>query len=105
MFQRKCTVVDTDSVTYTSDLFKSLAKCDKEDISEGDQPIHIDEALDTIKCRWCPTWGGSQAVKVINQHVRKSKSHLAARIKELNLVEPISEGAQMHITDFFSNTK
>jgi hypothetical protein len=57
-------------MTYISALEKSLSKCDKEDIAaEEDQPLHIDEATECIRCRWCPLWAGSQAVKVINQHV------------------------------------
>jgi len=42
-----------------------LRKCDKEDFSDDDdQPLHIDEAFKAIKCKWCPTWIGSQAAKV-----------------------------------------
>ena len=67
-----------------------------------DQPLHIDEMVEAIKCHWCPTWGGSQAVKVINQHVRTYKCHvLTAQNKELNLPQPEESGVQKIITDFF----
>jgi len=61
VFQRKYRVSDPNQVTYMSDL----RKCDKEDFSDDDdQPLHIDEAFKAIKCKWCPTWIGSQAAKV-----------------------------------------
>ena len=84
-------------MTYTCDLQKALKKCDREEID--DQPLYIDEGVGAIKCQWCPAWCGSQTVKVINQHVRKSKSHKAARMPE---VVDNNEGAgQLFLTDFF----
>lgn len=88
-------------------LDEVLAKCDSEDTSTAvvpasvTQPLYIDEGEETIKCKWCCNWNGSQEVKVINQHVRKSKSHCSARVLELNLPQPKTTGAQMNITDFF----
>jgi len=53
---RKRQVPDPDPVTYMGDLCKSLRKCDKEDLSDDDdQPLHIDEASEGIKCKWYPT--------------------------------------------------
>ncbi len=34
---RETVVIDTDPVTCTSDIFKSLAKCNKEDMSEDNR--------------------------------------------------------------------
>ena len=83
-------------VTYLSDLEKSLKKCDRETTEE--QPLYIDDGFSAIKCKWCPAWAGSQVVKVINQHVRKAKSHMLARKKE----QPDgSGGVQLVLTDFF----
>lgn len=87
---------ENEVVTYLSDLEKCLKKCDRETTDE--QPLFIDDELSTIKCKWCPAWAGSQTVKVINQHVRKSKSHQLARKKE----QPDgSGGVQFVLTDYF----
>ena len=85
-----------------SDLYKSYRKCDKEEVNDDEQPLHIDEAIEVIKCGWCLTWSGSQSVKVINQHVRKSKMHVMARRRELELPQPKESGVQMHLSDFYS---
>ena len=56
-----------------SELEKIMAKCNKEnDIEEDDQPLFIDREMEAVMCRWCPTWNGSQKVKVINQHTKAS---------------------------------
>ena len=75
--------------------------CDKEDVSDDEQQLHIEEAIEVIKCRWCPRWSRSQAVKVINEHVKKSKMHLMSRIRELELPQPKEPGVQMHLSDFY----
>ena len=63
-----------------------------------DQPLYIDDGLDKIMCKWCPSWTGSISVKVVNQHVRKSKSHSHARLKR----QPSSStGVQLDISVFF----
>ena len=87
-------------VTYTSDLEKSLKKCDEETTEE--QPLYIDKGLSAIKCKWCPASAGSQHVKVVNQHIRKAKSHTLAGTKELPPDE--SRGVQLVLTDFFKPT-
>ena len=81
-----------------------LDKCDKEDFSDSselEQPLFIAEESQKIKCSWCPTWVGSDSVKVANQHTRKAISHRTARIKELNLPQPQLRGVQTDIRSFF----
>ena len=56
------------------DLSGVLVKCKREDDVE-EQPLHVDEGLECIKCTWCPDWKGSQETKVINQHTKTAKSH------------------------------
>ena len=65
-----------------------------------EQPLYIDDGLSAIKCKWCPAWDGSQHVKVINQHVRTSKSHALARRREQPLASNSIEGVQLLLTDF-----
>ena len=75
-----------------------LGKCSREDLEE--QPLYIDEGC--IQCLWCPSWKGSSQTKVINQHTKKSASHLKARRKNLNLPESDTPGRQIDIRSFFS---
>lgn len=66
------------------DLHAILAKATKEaDMSDGDQPLFVDEGDETIKCRWCTLFKGSQELKHINQHTSKAASHQRARRKLL----------------------
>lgn len=77
-----------------SELEKILAKCNKEnDIEEDDQPLFIDVGMEAVMCKWCPTWNGSQKIKVINQHTKTSKSHQGARQKVIG-IESTTRGAQ-----------
>ena len=68
---------------------------------EVEQPLFIEESSNKTKCFWCPTWVGSDTVKVVNQHVRKAVSHQLARIKELKLPQPESPGVQTDIRSYF----
>lgn len=52
-----------------------LKKCHKEDSLEADQPLYIDAESESIKCHWCASFKGSIEPRVINQHVKSSKSH------------------------------
>ena len=84
-------------------LQESLQHCDKKEGSDVEQPLYIiySESTESIKCRWCPAWEGALKMKVVNQHVRKSKSHSNARIMELNLPQTSQTGVQqMNIFDF-----
>lgn len=94
--------IDVSELTPKRSLNVILDKCDKEDLNstttDADQPLYADESCDKIKCKWCPSWSGSFQPRVINQHVRKSSSHQAARIKELKIPQPV----QMDIRSFFS---
>ena len=56
-----------------------LASADKEKIEEDDEPLYIDKKDGVIKCSWCKQFRGSNLLKHINQHTRKSVSHLQAR--------------------------
>lgn len=66
-----------------------------------EQPLHIDDPDETIKCSWCPSWPASIQTKVINQHVKKAASHLKARKKHLNLQDTSTSGLQLDIHTFF----
>ena len=55
----------------TIDLGNILKKCKKED-----QPLYIDEGMESIACSWCPGFKGSIEVQVINQHTTRSRSHI-----------------------------
>ena len=46
----------------TVDLGVVLAKARKEE-NVPDQPLYVDEAEETIKCRWCTSFKGSQELK------------------------------------------
>ena len=84
-------------------LVRILSKCDDEKIPDGcapEQPLFIDESQQLIKCTWCSGWVGSSITKVINQHVRKSASHRAARSKKLNCSLE-DQGVNQDIRSFF----
>ena len=88
-------------VCSETELQKVIAKCNKEnDIEEDNQPLFIDWAMEAVMCKWCPTWNGSQKVKVINQHTKASKSHQVARQKALG-VEPSSTRGVQDIRKYF----
>ena len=62
-----------------------LRKADKEEgfFSEA-QPLYIDSTDLKIKCHWCESrFSGSQKLKHVNQHVRKSPYHAAERKRYL----------------------
>ena len=62
-----------------------LSKSKKEDgVAEDDQPLHIDMETESIKCQWCATIKGSIETRVINQHVKTSKTHIKERQHRLN---------------------
>jgi hypothetical protein len=48
---------------------------------DATQPLYIDEPTESICCGWCSSFKGSNEVRVINQHVRHSKSHAVGRKK------------------------
>ena len=102
--QRKRADPDPDPITYREDLDKALKSCDKEEGSGVEQPLYIDESTESIKCWWCPSWTGTIKVKVVNQHVRKAKSHLNARAAELNSSLQVNQTGvrQMNLFDFIS---
>ena len=57
-----------------------LQKCVKEEnVTLEDQPLYIDVETESIRCRWCSLFKGSIEVRVINQHVKTSNSHLKHR--------------------------
>ena len=59
-------------------LEKILDKCIKENIEGVKEPLEIDHGNECIICTWCD-WKGSQLVKVINQHIKKSITHKKER--------------------------
>ena len=78
-----------------SDLQKFLGKCTKEEgISVCEQPLIIDYAMEAIVCKWCPSWKGSQQLKVINQHTKTAKSHQTAKQKALGVESVAMKGVQ-----------
>ena len=61
-------------------LDEILKKCHKEDsVQEDNQPLYIDAESESIKCHWCTLFKGSIEARVINQHVKTSKTHLKHR--------------------------
>lgn len=67
------------------DLGKILKKCKREDdVEEDDQPLHIDDAMESIACSWCPGFKGSIEVRVINQHTSRAKSHKSERKRKFS---------------------
>ena len=87
------------------DLSKVLSKCAKEEkTDEKGQPLFIDELCDRIKCKCRPTFKGSIEARVINQHCKSSKTHIAIRRKLLG--EEPSEGLQglQSIRNYFKPT-
>lgn len=76
-----------------------IGKCKMEENCPK-QPLFIDEADETIKCSWCPTWGGSGKTKVINQHVKTAASHQKARKKLLDIDDSPQPGQQLDIRFF-----
>ena len=78
-------------------LEKALSKCNSEDdVPEEEQPIHIDEGSNVIRCRWCPNFKGSTEPRVVNQHMKYSKTHQLERQHRLHpedLSDP-TEGVQ-----------
>jgi len=85
-------------------LDKILSKCNPEDgLEKDDQPLYIDLETESVKCRWCSLFKGSIEPRVINQHVKSSKTHLKERRHHLHpeeLTNPV-EGVQ-DIRTFFS---
>ena len=47
----------------------------KDSLEANDQPLYIDAESESIKCHWCASFKGSIEARVINQHVKTSKSH------------------------------
>ena len=84
-------------------LDKVLSKCKQEEgLDETDQPLYIDEETETIKCRWCGLFKGSNEARVINQHVKSAKTHQQERQRHLHpneLTDPL-EGVR-DIRTFF----
>jgi len=64
----------------------TLANAEKEvGLPNEEQPLYIDEEDGLIKCKWCgKNFSGSQQMRCINQHVRKSATHKQARKKFLS---------------------
>ena len=62
-------------------LKKLLDKAAKEEgIAAEEQPLHIDEKDEVIKCHWCRDhFKGSVELKHINQHVKKAAFHSRKR--------------------------
>jgi len=53
-------------------------------LSSDEQPLYIDIEDNLVKCKWCgKNFAGSNQVRCINQHVRKSVSHRRARQQHL----------------------
>ena len=78
-----------------SGLQKLLEKCTKEEgVSESELPLYIDYAMEAIVCKWCPSWKGSQQLKVINQHTKTAKSHQTAKQKALGVEPAAMQGVQ-----------
>jgi len=76
-----------------------LKKAEKEKgfLSE-EQPLYVDEDDLKIKCTWCGIrFNGSQQLKHVNQHVRKSSYHAKERIRHLR-----KGGAQRDVREFMS---
>ena len=82
----------------TVDLGVVLAKARKEE-NVPDQPLYVDEAEETIKCRWCTSFKGSQELKHINQHTKKAVSHQLALRKTTGVAD---QGDQPDIRTFFT---
>ena len=63
----------------------TLANAEKEiGLPDNEQPLYIDVDDGLIKCKWCgKNFSGSQQMRCINQHVRKSATHRQARKKFL----------------------
>jgi len=62
-----------------------LSKCRKEDgLAEDNQPLYIDMESESIKCKWCANFKGSIETRVINQHVKTSRTHIKERQRQLH---------------------
>ena len=62
------------------DLDKVLGKYIKEEnVTLEDQPLYKDVKTESIRCRWCSLFKGSTEARVINQHMKTSKSFLKHR--------------------------
>ena len=63
-----------------------MANAEKEvGLPDEEQPLYLDEEDGLIKCKWCgKNFSGSQQMRCINQHVRKSATHRQARKKYLS---------------------
>ncbi|XP_065913780.1 uncharacterized protein [Dysidea avara] len=84
---------ESENLTATKEHIEAtLANTVKEvGLSSDDQPLYIDAEDNLVKCKWCgKNFAGSNQVRCINQHVRKSVSHRRARQQHL----PSDEGAQ-----------
>ena len=71
--------------TLQEHIEATLANTVKEvGLSNDDQPLYIDLEDNLVKCKWCgKNFAGSNQVRCINQHVRKSVSHRRARQQHL----------------------
>ena len=88
------------------DLLAVLEKARKEDdVEEEDQPLHIDDSEEAIKCHWFTTFKGSQEVKHVNQHTLKSSSRRNTRKWFFGINEENSSRGknQLDIIDFFQH--
>lgn len=85
-----CTV---SSITKRGDLDSILKKCIKEE-DVDQQPLYVDDIDECIKCKWCPTWSGSQLVKRVNQHCKRDRSHSKARSRENGQSQSELQGVQ-----------
>ena len=85
-------------------LQKIYDKCNKEE-SIGEQSLFIDLGMEAIMCKWCPSWKGSQQLKVINQHTKTSKGHQTARQKALGITPTAVKGVRDIRTYFLPNSE
>ena len=86
------------------DLESMLQRCKKEDdINDEDQPIYISWEEECLKCRWCLLSKGCIEVRVINQHVKSSKTHMKKLKRSSGSSNVESQGSQQDIRSFFFN--
>ena len=70
------------------DFHKIISKCRREEgIEEDEQPLYIDHQSNTIRCKWCSIFKGSNQPRVLNQHLKRSKIHMKERNRHLNIDE------------------
>ena len=96
-------ITESPPLVTLSELDDRLAKCYKEpDLDE--QPLFVDDTEDSIKCAWCSGWSGSQQVKRVNQHCKRDKCHLKARMKALGHPNPEPLEGVQDIRTYFSTS-